>query len=183
MRLTEALLTAAATAAISSAGAGADPNTVAPRQANTITVDLTKTYQRMDGFGFSLAFQRANLITNMSDKAKQRELLDLLFNRTTGAGFSILRNGIGSTPNSNSDFMNTIAPSNPGGPTAEPKYQWDGKDSGQLWVSQQAVSLYGVKTIYASQFCGLTQGGRGVFGREVVLTPHAPQTRGARPDI
>jgi O-glycosyl hydrolase len=147
MRLTEALLTAAA--AIS--GANAAPNTVAPRQANTITVDLTKTYQRMDGFGFSLAFQRANLITNMSNKTKQRELLDLLFNRTTGAGFSILRNGIGSTPNSNSDFMNTIAPTNPGGPNAEPKYQWDGKDSGQLWVSQQAVSLYGVKSIYASE--------------------------------
>ncbi|KAH6636587.1 glycoside hydrolase superfamily [Chaetomium tenue] len=118
---------------------------------NTITVDLTKTYQRINGFGFSLAFQRANLITNMPDKTKQRELLDLLFNRTTGAGFSILRNGIGSTPNSNSDFMNTIAPTNPGGPTAEPQYQWDGKDSGQLWVSQQAVSLYGVKTIYAKR--------------------------------
>ncbi|KAK4242583.1 putative glucosylceramidase 4 [Achaetomium macrosporum] len=108
------------------------------------------TYQKMDGFGFSLAFQRANLITNMSDKTKQRELLDLLFNRTTGAGFSILRNGIGSSPNSNSDFMNTIAPNNPGGPAATPQYQWDGKDSGQLWVSQQAVSLYGVKTIYAN---------------------------------
>lgn len=159
MRLSEALLTAAAAAAAIT-GAGAAPNTIGPRQANTITVDLTKTYQRMDGFGFSLAFQRANLITNMSDKTKQRELLDLLFNRTTGAGFSILRNGIGSTPNSNSDFMNTIAPTNPGGPSAEPKYQWDGKDSGQLWVSQQAVSLYGVKSIYASESC-LTE----VFGK------------------
>ncbi|KAK3295982.1 glycoside hydrolase superfamily [Chaetomium fimeti] len=149
MRLTATLLTAAA--AISGAGATPDStSTLGARQANTITVDLARTYQRMDGFGFSLAFQRANLITNMSDKAKQRELLDLLFNRTTGAGFSILRNGIGSTPNSNSDFMNTIAPTNPGGPNAEPKYQWDGKDSGQLWVSQQAVELYGVKSIYAN---------------------------------
>ena len=162
MRLTEALLTAAAAIA----GAGAAPNAIGPRQANTITVELTKTYQRKDGFGFSLAFQRANLITNMADKTKQRELLDLLFNRTTGAGFSILRNGIGSTPNSNSDFMNTIAPTNPGGPSAEPKYQWDGKDSGQLWVSQQAVSLYGVKSIYASESFSLlvvvqAEGGRG----------------------
>lgn len=100
---------------------------------------LTRTCQRIDGFGFSLACQRANLITNLSDKTKQRELLDLLFNRTTGAGFPILRNGIGSTPNSNSDYMNTIAPDNPGGPNAQPQYVWDGKDSGQLWVSQQAV--------------------------------------------
>jgi O-glycosyl hydrolase len=129
------------------------------RQASTITVDLSKTYQRMDGFGFSLAFQRANLITNMADKTKQRELLDLLLNRTTGAGFSIIRNGIGSTPNSNSDFMNTIAPNNPGGPNATPKYEWDGKDSGQLFVSQEAVNSYGVKTIYASK---TLWGGKGV---------------------
>ncbi len=147
MRFTTAILAAAATGT-----AAATPSPPLPRQAsNTITVDLSKTYQRMDGFGFSLAFQRANLITNMSDKTKQKELLDLLFNRTTGAGFSIIRNGIGSTPNSNSDYMNTIAPTNPGGPKADPKYVWDGKDSGQLWVSQQAVSLYGVKTIYASK--------------------------------
>lgn len=150
MRFTKTVLAAAA--AVSGATAAPDATALEARQAaNTITVDLSKTYQRMDGFGFSLAFQRANLITNMSDKTKQRELLDLLLNRTTGAGFSIIRNGIGSTPNSNSDYMNTIAPTNPGGPKAEPKYQWDGKDSGQLWVSQQAVNSYGVKTIYASK--------------------------------
>ncbi|EGS20569.1 uncharacterized protein CTHT_0024030 [Thermochaetoides thermophila DSM 1495] len=86
-----------------------------------LSLYLTRTCQRIDGFGFSLACQRANLITNLSDKTKQRELLDLLFNRTTGAGFPILRNGIGSTPNSNSDYMNTIAPDNPGGPNAQPQ--------------------------------------------------------------
>ncbi|KAL2020256.1 hypothetical protein VTK56DRAFT_8580 [Thermocarpiscus australiensis] len=79
------------------------------RESSTITVDLSRTFQRMDGFGFSLAFQRANLITNMSDKVKQRELLDLLFNRTTGAGVTILRNGIGPSLNSDSDFMNTTS--------------------------------------------------------------------------
>src|SRR5947208_1457887 len=96
-----------------------------PRQAaSTITVDLTKTYQTMDGFGCSFAFQRANLITNMSDKTKQRYLLDLLFNRTSGAGLSIVRNGIGSSPDSSSDHMNTFAPKNPGGPKATPQYSW-----------------------------------------------------------
>jgi O-glycosyl hydrolase len=142
MRTLSTLLTAAAVATAA---------TVSPRQSGTITVNLGQTYQRIDGFGFSLAFQRANLITNMSDKTKQKELLDLLFNKTTGAGFTIIRNGIGSTPNSNSDFMNTIAPNNPGGPNATPQYVWDGKDSGQLWVTQQAVSLYGVKQVYASE--------------------------------
>ncbi|CAP68494.1 uncharacterized protein PODANS_7_2000 [Podospora anserina S mat+] len=149
MRLAGTFLTAAA--AITGAAAAPGTTTLGPRQqSSTITVDLTRTFQKMDGFGFSLAFQRANLITNMSDKTKQKELLDLLFNRTTGAGFTILRNGIGSTPNSNSDFMNTIAPRNPGGPRATPQYVWDGKDSGQLWVSQQAVQQYRVKQIYAS---------------------------------
>ncbi|KAI1268461.1 glycoside hydrolase family 30 protein [Xylariaceae sp. FL1019] len=116
--------------------------------ASTITVDLTKTYQTMDGFGCSFAFQRANLITNMSDKTKQRYLLDLLFNTTSGAGLSIVRNGIGSSPDSSSDHMNTFAPKNPGGPSATPQYSWDGKDSGQVFVSQEAYNTYGVRQIY-----------------------------------
>jgi len=150
LRINESVFfAAAAAAAVYRAGAVH----VGPRQAGaTVTVDLSKTYQTMDGFGFSLAFQRANLITNMSDKQKQRELLDLLFNRTTGAGFSIIRNGIGSTPNSNSDYMNTFAPRNPGGPTATPIYEWDGKDSGQLWVTQRGVEDYGLKQVYGSEF-------------------------------
>ncbi|KAI0841553.1 glycoside hydrolase family 30 protein [Hypoxylon sp. FL0890] len=115
---------------------------------STITVDLSKTYQTIDGFGCSFAFQRANLITNMSDKTKQRALLDLLFNTTSGAGLSIIRNGIGSSPDSSSDHMNTFAPKDPGGPTATPQYQWDGKDSGQLWLTQEAYNTYGVRQIY-----------------------------------
>lgn len=116
----------------------------------TISLDPATTHQTMDGFGFSLAFQRANLITNNPSEQYQRELLDLLFSRETGAGFSILRNGIGSSLSSDSDWMNTIAPEDPGSPDAEPVYQWDGKDSGQLWVSQQAVETYGVTQIYGN---------------------------------
>ena len=138
-----------ATAAPSSSSHDHDSSLASRQSTSTITVDLTKTYQTMDGFGFSLAFQRANLITNMSDKTKQRELLDLLFNRTTGAGFSIIRNGIGSSPDSRGDHMNTIAPNNPGGPKAEPQYVWDGKDSGQLWVTQRGVAEYGLQNVYA----------------------------------
>ncbi|KAK3692727.1 glycoside hydrolase superfamily, partial [Podospora appendiculata] len=146
MRYAEIILTAA----LAAVGAVASPVAVIEeRQSGTVAVDLSKTFQTIDGFGFSLAFQRANLITNMSDKQKQRELLDLLFNRTTGAGFSIIRNGIGSSPDSSSDHMNTFAPKNPGGPKAATNYQWDGKDSGQLWVSQEAVNTYGVRNIYA----------------------------------
>lgn len=146
MRFTDAFLAAAATRGATAAGIDARQGGGA---GGAITVDLTKTYQTMDGFGFSTAFQRGNLITNMKNETTKRELLDLLFNRTTGAGFSIIRTGIGSSPDSSSDHMNTFAPKNPGGPNAEPDYQWDGKDSGQLYVCQEAVKTYGVKTIYS----------------------------------
>ncbi|KAF1917204.1 glycoside hydrolase superfamily [Ampelomyces quisqualis] len=122
------------------------------RQSQRITVDLTKKYQTIDGFGFSGAFQRANLVVNLQG-TKQREVLDLLFNTTTGAGFSIVRNGIGSTPNSNRDYMNTILPNCPSKPSDITSnysgYVWDGKDSGQLFLSQKAQE-YGVQTFYAN---------------------------------
>ncbi|KAH8589276.1 glycoside hydrolase superfamily [Bisporella sp. PMI_857] len=125
----------------------AGPQLVARQAATTLTINPAQTYQTIDGFGFSQAFQRANLVVNLGAE-KQKYVLDLLFNTTTGAGFSILRNGIGSSPNSNNDWMNTILPTNPGSPSATPRYVWDGKDSGQLFMAKQAVA-YGVKTIYA----------------------------------
>jgi O-glycosyl hydrolase len=118
------------------------------RQASTITIDLTKTYQTMDGFGVSETFQRANQMKALSEPL-QRYALDLLWNRTSGAGFSILRNGIGSSPDSSSDHMVSIQPKSPGGPNAAPKYVWDGNDNSQVWVSTEAVK-YGVRTVYAN---------------------------------
>jgi O-glycosyl hydrolase len=120
-----------------------------PRQTSTVTVDLTKTYQTMDGFGTSETFQRANQIRALSEPLQQYAL-DLLFNRTSGAGFSILRNGIGSSPDSSSDHMVSIQPQNPGGPNATPKYVWDANDNSQVWLSTEAVKNYGVKTVYAN---------------------------------
>lgn len=119
------------------------------RQASSITVDLSKTYQTIDGFGVSETFQRANQIKALSEPL-QRYALDLLWNRTSGAGFSILRNGIGSSPDSSSDHMVSIQPKNPGGPDAMPKYIWDGNDNSQVWISTEAVKTYGVTTIYAN---------------------------------
>lgn len=118
----------------------------------TITIDTSKTYQTIDGFGFSEAFQRANLIVNLP-AARQASILDLLFNTTTGAGFSILRTGVGSSPDSSSDHMNSILPKNPGGPDkvtiGGSAYTWDGKDSGQVFVAKKAKD-YGVTTFYAN---------------------------------
>jgi len=114
----------------------------------TITVDLTKTYQKIDGFGTSQAFQRAVQMSKLPE-AEQRRALDLLFSTTNGAGLSILRNGIGSSPDMSSDHMVSIAPKSPGSPDKPLNYTWDGSDNKQLWVSQEAVHTYGVKTIYA----------------------------------
>jgi len=62
---------------------------------------------------------------------------------------AIVRNGIGSSKDSSKDYMNTILPTCPSSATGTPDYKWDGKDSGQLFLSQKAVS-YGVKTFYAN---------------------------------
>ncbi|KAI1867105.1 uncharacterized protein JN550_007157 [Neoarthrinium moseri] len=120
---------------------------IGPRQSSQkITVDVTQRYQIIDGFGISEAFQRANGILNLKEP-KQTQVLDLLFNTTNGAGFTIVRNGIGSSPSNANDWMITFA-EDPGSPTSAPIYTWDGKDSGQLWFSQQAAKRYGVKTFY-----------------------------------
>ncbi|PTB74964.1 glycoside hydrolase family 30 protein [Trichoderma longibrachiatum ATCC 18648] len=108
----------------------------------TITVNVGTRFQQVDGFGFSQAFGRAKEFQNANSSA-QKQALDLLFSTSTGAGFSIIRNRIGS-----GGAGDSIEPNNPGSPSATPNYVWDNNDSGQLWFTQQAVS-YGVKTIYA----------------------------------
>ena len=115
------------------------------------TVDFDTQLKRIDGFGTSQAFQRAAVQRGLFGMTKehQREVLDLLFNRETGVGLSILRLGIGSSPlGSPWDLMPSIQPENPGGPSARPRYLWDGDDSGQLWLAKEAYN-YGVRRFYA----------------------------------
>ncbi|KAH8890567.1 glycoside hydrolase family 5 protein [Thozetella sp. PMI_491] len=107
-----------------------------------ITITTGTKYQEIHGFGFSQAFGRAKEFQN-AGSATQKAALDYLFSTTTGAGFSIIRNRIGSGGSGDS-----IEPTSPGSPSATPSYVWDGDDSGQVWFTKQAVS-YGVRTIYA----------------------------------
>ncbi|MFF7565312.1 glycoside hydrolase family 30 beta sandwich domain-containing protein [Streptomyces pseudovenezuelae] len=111
-----------------------------PEAATTATVNGSTTYQPIDGFGFSEHFGRAAVMNGSEGLSAQhqRELLDLLLSRTTGAGLSILRLGIDSG----------IQPADPGGPNATPKYTWDGYDKGQVWLAKEAEA-YGVKRFYA----------------------------------
>lgn len=113
-----------------------------------LTVDPSTQHQLIEGFGFSGAFQRAQLLLNVSSTV-QEELLDLLFSTETGIGFSMLRNGIGSSNSSYNDWMNSHLPFSPGVPDAEPDYVWDEYDSGQLFLAQKAVE-YGVQRIYGN---------------------------------
>jgi O-glycosyl hydrolase len=102
---------------------------------SSITVNVATTLQRIDGFGMSQAFGRAKEFEALGATSARQTALDYLFNTTTGAGLTIIRNCIGSTTATG----NSIEPKNPGGPTATPSYVWDSDDSGQVWFSQ-AVS-------------------------------------------
>ncbi|WP_329625154.1 hypothetical protein OG357_36360 [Streptomyces sp. NBC_01255] len=113
-------------------------------------IDFRAALQPIDGFGFSMAFQRADLLHGARglSPAKQREVLDLLLSKEKGAGLSILRLGIGSSTDRVYDHMPTILPTDPGGPDATPTYVWDGWDGGQVWLAKEAKA-YGVERFFA----------------------------------
>ncbi|WHT22766.1 glycoside hydrolase family 30 beta sandwich domain-containing protein [Crossiella sp. CA-258035] len=117
----------------------------AAHAATAATIDGGRTHQPIDGFGFSEAFGRAAVMHGSAGlpAQRQKEVLDLLFSGSTGAGMSILRLHIGSTPGT------SIQPKNPGGPNATPRYVWDGKDTEQVWLAKQAKA-YGVNRFYAN---------------------------------
>lgn len=115
---------------------------LAPSAEAAVTIDANSSLRKIDGFGFSQAFGRAKEFQT-APSGMQKQALDYLFSTTTGAGFSIIRNRIGSGGSGDS-----IEPNNPGSPSANPSYTWDNDDRGQVWFTKQAVA-YGVKTIYA----------------------------------
>src|SRR5437016_9627130 len=89
---------------------------------STVKVDGSVTHQVIDGFGASDAFQIGSAIrgtqgdTISADQSKQ--IIDLLFSTTKGAGLTIIRNEIGSqTTGIPGDNQPSIEPDNPGSPT------------------------------------------------------------------
>ncbi|MET9828730.1 glycoside hydrolase [Streptomyces sp. NPDC006385] len=130
------------TAGITAGAAGASPADTreAVRADASATIDGSTRHQPIDGFGISEHFGRADIMRGSQGlpAQRQREILDLLFSRTSGVGLSILRLGIDSG----------IQPTDPGGPNATPEYVWDRDDNGQVWLAQQAKA-YGVNRFYA----------------------------------
>ena len=75
-----------------------------------ITINVGSTIQEIDGFGVSQAFKRAKEFQSMNVGPRQ-QALDYLFNTTTGAGLTVIRNRIGSGGSGDS-----ILPTSPGSP-------------------------------------------------------------------
>jgi glucosylceramidase len=156
IRLSVAALAAAAVAVVGLPPSAAAQDAAAGGAAPGGSIDFADRRQPIDGFGFSMAFQRAALLDGLVPPDQtvgitpenRDEMVDLMFNRETGAGLSILRLGIGSSAERRYDLMYSIQPADPGGPAAPPQYAFDGYDGGQLWLAKQA-QRYGVERFYA----------------------------------
>jgi glucuronoarabinoxylan endo-1,4-beta-xylanase len=144
------LLSASVLLAAAALVAGVTPAAGAAPDYSLLRVDGGVGYQRIDGFGFSEAFQRSAILHGSLglSPGNQGRVLDLLFSTQDGAGFSIVRLGIGSSSDDVYDHMQSIEPVSPGSPAAEPRWAWDGSDNSQVWLAQQA-ERYGVRRFYA----------------------------------
>ena len=116
-----------------------------------VGIEFARKLQRIHGFGFSQAFQRAAILHGARGlpPIRRQEILDLLLSPDKGAGLSLLRLCVGSSDDAVYDRQKSIQPTDPGGPDAPPKYVWDGDDGGQVWLAKQAHA-YGVRRFYAS---------------------------------
>lgn len=120
----------------------------------TITVDANEEKQIVDGFGFSEAFGRAENVFGSAglSPANQQRLLDLMYDENIGAGFTILRNGIGSANLSDPSDMISIELTDPGLPSSKPTYT-PNNNTGQLPLAKAAYAR-GLKTLYADAWSG-----------------------------
>ncbi|KAG5793607.1 hypothetical protein H9Q69_007342 [Fusarium xylarioides] len=85
----------------------------------SVTVNTDKKLQVIDGFGVSEAYGHAKQFQKLAS-GPQKEGPDLLFNTTTGAGLSIIRNKTGC------DASNSITGTNSDNPEKQAVYHFDG---------------------------------------------------------
>jgi glucosylceramidase len=159
-------------ASVALLAAGAAPAAAAGTE---VTISFGQRLQSIDGLGFAEPFQRATILRGDRglSPANTRAVLDLLFDRTTGAGASIVRIGVGSSTDRVYDHMPTIEPTNPGGPGATPRYVWDGDDGGQVWFTKQALG-YGVRRFVADAWSApgfMKTNGSDIQGGDLCGTP------------
>lgn len=110
--------------------------------ASAVTVDGDTVYQTIDGFGVSEAFHQSNNIARLGD-TKKKEIYELLFSTTKGAGFSIFRSilGDGGTWGNADDGPNkTMQPS-------ENTWDWTESNDDQLAMYKEIRDEYGIKKL------------------------------------
>lgn len=107
-----------------------------------VTLDWEVTYQTIEGFGVSEAFHQSKNIAILGE-TKQKEIYDLLFSTSKGAGFSIFRSilGDGGTWGNEIDGPNkTMQP-------AETVWDWTESNDDQIPMIRELQSTYGIKNI------------------------------------
>lgn len=123
-------------------------NPLDPARAATaaISVDPTRRFQTIRGWGTALSWG-ANAIGDWQDVDARTEIVDLLFGQDRGLGLDIARYNIGATEHPDHDHMRLAAsipsfwPERPG--------EWDlTSDSAQRWVLEQALAR-SVRTVEA----------------------------------
>ncbi|HEY9062829.1 MAG TPA: glycoside hydrolase [Pseudobacteroides sp.] len=110
--------------------------------ASTVTLDWGVNNQTIDGFGVSEAFHQSNNIALLGS-TKQKEIYDLLFSTTKGAGFSIFRSilGDGGTWGNAEDGPNkTMQPS-------ETTWDWKESNDDQIAMYRTIRDEYGVNKL------------------------------------
>lgn len=103
----------------------------------TVKVYPDKQYQTMEGWGTSLSWW-GNIVGNWTT-SKKTELMNLMFNQTTGLGLNVIRYNIGGGENPTHNHMRTGAEI-PGYETSSGVWDWTA-DAGQRWVMTQAKDL------------------------------------------
>jgi len=110
--------------------------------ASNVTLDWGTDHQIIDGFGVSEAFHQSNNIAKLGT-TKQKEIYDLLFSTTKGAGFSIFRSilGDGGTWGNENDGPNkTMQPS-------ETTWDWKESNDDQIPMIKTIQVDYGIDKI------------------------------------
>jgi glucuronoarabinoxylan endo-1,4-beta-xylanase len=130
--LAVALVAVGATARATARAAG----TVGTAGTVDVSVDARQVYQPIDGFGFAEAF-REPVITALPE-SEQQQLGALLFSPRTGAGFSIVRFGLGGA-------------TDPGDVISGP-----GDYTEQIWLGKLAEE-FGVRQFYADAWSAPAQ--------------------------
>jgi glucosylceramidase len=115
----------------------------------TISVDETKTYQQMDGFGASLTDSSAWLLWHKLTAQQRKEVLEKLFSRSKGIGLNVLRQPMGASDFALEDYSYDDVPSGESDPELK-KFSIDHDRAYIIPILRDALTLNPKLKIIAS---------------------------------